>query len=159
MQLRELPRGGQLSIKGNIVNVPADVNNTVRVLPRNMDDSETIPLKFKRSLNFKGYISFERIRPEKILLAAKWLVTNSSLFQNEGIIFDDHWSATPAQESFPDPLDTNSNGQYAQSSREFKEKSTTEDEWTENDEMHHHRPSNIVRVLLDKIFAGCQETS
>ena len=26
MQLRELPRGGQLSIHGNVVNVPADVN-------------------------------------------------------------------------------------------------------------------------------------
>ena len=29
MQIRELPRGGQLSIHGNVVNVPADVNSTV----------------------------------------------------------------------------------------------------------------------------------
>lgn len=30
MQLRELPRGGQVSIRGNIVNVPADVNSTIK---------------------------------------------------------------------------------------------------------------------------------
>ena len=34
MQVRELPSGGQLSIHGNVVNVPADVNSTVSVLPR-----------------------------------------------------------------------------------------------------------------------------
>ena len=31
MQLREMPRGGQINLKGNIVNVPADVNNTKTV--------------------------------------------------------------------------------------------------------------------------------
>ena len=29
MQIRELPRGGQMGLKGNVVNVPADVNKTV----------------------------------------------------------------------------------------------------------------------------------
>ena len=29
MQIHELPRGGQLSVHGNVVNVPADVNSTV----------------------------------------------------------------------------------------------------------------------------------
>lgn len=48
MKIRELPRGGQLGIKGNVVNVPADVNKTVRLIPRNMNESETIPVKFKR---------------------------------------------------------------------------------------------------------------
>lgn len=65
MQIRELPRGGQLGLKGNVVNVPADVNKTVKVIPRNLNESETIPVKFKRSLNIKIYIAFERVRPEK----------------------------------------------------------------------------------------------
>jgi hypothetical protein len=30
----QAPRGGQLKITGNVVNVPADVNNTVNMLPR-----------------------------------------------------------------------------------------------------------------------------
>ena len=34
MQVCELPSGGQLSIHGNVVNVPADVNSTVSILPR-----------------------------------------------------------------------------------------------------------------------------
>jgi len=33
MQICELPRGAQLSIHGNIVNVPTDVNSTVHCLP------------------------------------------------------------------------------------------------------------------------------
>ena len=33
MQIRELPRGGQLSIHGNVVNVPADVGSTVNTSP------------------------------------------------------------------------------------------------------------------------------
>lgn len=46
MQIRELPRSGQLGLKGNVINVPSDVNLTVRALPRNMNDYETIPAKF-----------------------------------------------------------------------------------------------------------------
>ena len=38
MQVRELPSGGQLSIHGNVVNVPADVNSTVSVLPRPINE-------------------------------------------------------------------------------------------------------------------------
>lgn len=30
MQIRELPRGGQLGLKGNVINVPSDVNLTVK---------------------------------------------------------------------------------------------------------------------------------
>lgn len=52
----QLPRYGQLSISGNIVNVPADVKSTVT-------EDETILLKFQRSLNFNHFVSFERIRP------------------------------------------------------------------------------------------------
>ena len=48
MQVRELPSGGQLSIHGNVVNVPSDVSSTVNILPRTMDESATIPIKLKR---------------------------------------------------------------------------------------------------------------
>ena len=47
MQVRELPRGGQLSIHGNVVNVPADVNSTVSILPQPISESQTIPIKLK----------------------------------------------------------------------------------------------------------------
>jgi len=45
MQLRKLPRGGQLSIHGNIVNVLSDVNSTIHCLPRPLREPQTIPIK------------------------------------------------------------------------------------------------------------------
>ena len=47
MQIRELPRGGQLSVHGNVVNLPADANSTVGTLPRSINESQTIPIKLK----------------------------------------------------------------------------------------------------------------
>ena len=38
----QAPRGRQLKIHGNIVNVPADVNNTVSMLPRLPRETATI---------------------------------------------------------------------------------------------------------------------
>jgi len=91
MQLREKPRGGQLSITGNVVNVPADVTSTVKILPRLISEDETIGLKFKRRLSFKHHVAFERIRPNKVIAAANWLVENSALFRNEGIEVNHNW--------------------------------------------------------------------
>jgi len=48
--LCELPRGGQLSIHGNVVNVPADVNSVVNTLPKPINESQTIPIKLKSKL-------------------------------------------------------------------------------------------------------------
>lgn len=91
MQLREMPRGGQVSMKGNIVNVPADVSGTIKSLPRMIDENETIMLKLKRKLSYKHHVTFENIRPNKVFQAAKWLVRNSLLFRNEGIVVNDTW--------------------------------------------------------------------
>lgn len=91
MQLREKPRGGQLSISGNVVNVPADVTSTVKKLPRLLSEDETISLKFKRNLSFNHCVAFERIRPHKVFAAATWLVENSELFQQEGIQVNFDW--------------------------------------------------------------------
>ena len=42
--IRELPNGGQLSMHGNVFNVPADVISTVSTLPRSIDESQTSPI-------------------------------------------------------------------------------------------------------------------
>ena len=70
MHIRELPSGGQLSIHGNVVNVPADVNSTVSVLPRTINGSHTIPIKVKRRLSYEHHYQFQNIRPSKVLEAA-----------------------------------------------------------------------------------------
>ena len=47
MQICELPGGGQLSIHGSAVNVPADVNSSVSALPRSIDELKAICIKLK----------------------------------------------------------------------------------------------------------------
>ena len=42
MQVRELPRGRQYSVNGNVVNVPVDSQPVVNVLPRPFDENEII---------------------------------------------------------------------------------------------------------------------
>lgn len=97
MQLVEKPRGGQKSLRGNVVNVPSDVNSTVTVLPRTLADSETIQVKFKRKRSFKHSVLHEAIRPNKCIKALQWLLHNSVLFQNEGISLNADWSIETEQ--------------------------------------------------------------
>ncbi|XP_071855533.1 uncharacterized protein [Apostichopus japonicus] len=92
MQMRELPRGRQMSIKGNVVNVPADVSTTVRTLPRRLDDGQTIPVKFKRKLSYKHSVDSQNVTPKKVVDAAKWLVTNSQLYRDEGVTVQETWT-------------------------------------------------------------------
>lgn len=47
MQIYEKCRGDQLAVKGNVVNVPVDVDKTIKKLPRMLNDNYTIPLKLK----------------------------------------------------------------------------------------------------------------
>jgi hypothetical protein len=49
-KIMQAPRGRQLKITGNVVNVPADICNTVNMLPRLPQDTGTIKVKLKRRL-------------------------------------------------------------------------------------------------------------
>ena len=49
MQIRALNSGGKFSLKGSVVNVPVEIEPTIRALPRLQDESETIPVKLKRT--------------------------------------------------------------------------------------------------------------
>ena len=72
----QAPRGNQLKIKGNI-NVPADINNTVKMLPQLPEESGTIKVQIKRQLQYKSSAPSLNVRPFKILQAANWLTNNS----------------------------------------------------------------------------------
>jgi hypothetical protein len=66
MQIRQLPRGGQRSISGNIVNVPTKVSRIVKtLLPRTENETECIAVKLKRKLSYTHHYSYEYIRPQK----------------------------------------------------------------------------------------------
>ena len=88
-KLMQAPRGNQLKIKGNIANVPADVNNTVNVLPRLPQESGTVKVQLKRRLQYKSSALSLNVRPYKILQAANWLAANSNLYREHGISFSE----------------------------------------------------------------------
>ena len=159
MQVRELPSGGQLSIHGNVVNVPADVNSTVSVLPRPINESQTIPIKLKRRFGYKHHYQFQNIRPTKVLEAAQYLVRNSEIFKNEGIqVMDnyvsntvhneDEWSEFISEEvKNTDDLSDQFNFQSVEKAETVTCNDTidndTDDEWCETTE----QPSGVMDTL------------
>ena len=90
-KIYQAPRGGQLKITGNVVNVPADVNSTVNMLPRLTDDTRTIKVQLKRRLQYNSSALSLNIRPNKVMQAAAWLVNTSPLYQDHGITIDENW--------------------------------------------------------------------
>ena len=167
MQVKQLPRGGQLNLKGNIVNVPADVNATVRQLPRLMDNLETIPVKLKRKLSYKHCVAFEQIRPVKILEAARWLVQNSQLFKNEGIEVNNCWldsaeaslhdsetadASANVDETTGERLSAQTESQDLQVSKNPESTNSTSDEWTEDDNFHNRLTGNTDTMLQPMDF-------
>ena len=75
MQLHELPRGRQLSMHGNIVNVPTNVTSTVK----------------QCHFNCGHHYQFQTVRPANIITAVRWLVENSAVYREEGIAVNNDW--------------------------------------------------------------------
>ena len=90
-KIMQAPRGKQLKINGNIVNVPADITNTVSMLPRLPDETGTIKVNLKRRLQYQSSALSLNVRPHKVVQAANWLVENSSLYRDEGITSNQNW--------------------------------------------------------------------
>ena len=91
MQIRELPRGGQYSLKGNVINVPVDIQPTINSLPRPMDENFTVAIQLKKKLSYKKVDFKENVRPLRVLSALHWLMKNSELYKRSGIVVDDNW--------------------------------------------------------------------
>ena len=140
-KIYQAPRGGQLKISGNVVNVPADVNSTVNMLPRLADDTCTIKVQLKRKLQYKSSALSLNIRPNKVMQAAAWLVNTSTLYQDQGITIDENWlrevqnSLDEANISSAIPNDTDS--QTVENS--------VEDEWSEDET---EIPAGVTDTML-----------
>lgn len=63
MKILSLPKGAQHGLKGQVVLVPSNVQQTVSSLPRNTSDSQIIALHLKRRLSDKATFSKQYIRP------------------------------------------------------------------------------------------------
>ena len=91
MQIRELPRGGQYSLKGNVINVPVNIQPTVSCLPRPMDENFTIAVQLKKKLSYKKVDFKENVGPLRVLTALHWLVNKSELYKRSGVEIDVNW--------------------------------------------------------------------
>ena len=67
-KLMQAPRGKHFKINGNIVNVPADVTNSVSLLPRLPNEACSIKVNLKRKLQFKSSAFSFNVRPHKVCL-------------------------------------------------------------------------------------------
>ena len=126
MQIRELPRGGQYSLKGNVINVPVDIQPTINCLPRPMDENFTVAIQLKKKLAYKKVDFKENVRPLRVLSALHWLMNNSQLYKKSGIVVDESWF----QEVTKSSEDTVR--EFFEVSKESKVKNNTEGEIQEH---------------------------
>ena len=86
-KLMQAPRAKQFKI----INVPADVTNTVNTLQRLPQETGTIKVQLKRRLQYKNSALSLNVRPYKVFQAAGWLTSNSTLYREQGVLFNKNW--------------------------------------------------------------------
>ena len=91
MLLRDHPVGGQTFVRGNFVNVPVDIAPTVNTLPRYLNESEIVTIKFKRKIQYKRCEFKENIRPMVVWKALSYLLKESPLYKEANIQVDTSW--------------------------------------------------------------------
>ena len=64
-----LPRGRQRLIRGNVVCVPSEVQETVNALPRLRSESQVMRVKLKRRLSYRGHQLFQTVTWSKLVSA------------------------------------------------------------------------------------------
>lgn len=77
----------QLGIKGGVVNIPVEINEMLKILPRKFDDMQVIQLALKRKLSHKTTYKCEIIRPAYLCDALKYLIT-TPLYKKHKIEID-----------------------------------------------------------------------
>lgn len=73
MQIKSIGFEKQYGLRGQIVNVPIDIDSTVTALPRNVEDSFVIELHIKRKMNYKSDYMCESVRPMLLYKAGQFL--------------------------------------------------------------------------------------
>ena len=74
LRCKELGWDHQKGLKGNVVNVPINVKDTLtKILPRQASETSTVQLNIMRKMDYKNPYKFEKISPYKIMRALKYL--------------------------------------------------------------------------------------
>ena len=88
MMLRDHPVGGQTFVRGNFINVPVNITPTVNTLPRSLNETETVAIKFKRKKQYKKCEYKETIQPMAVWKALDYLLKESPLCKEANIQVD-----------------------------------------------------------------------
>ena len=97
MHIQVLPSGGQKSLKGNVINVPADIHETIFMLPRHINDQGTVSVRLKRRLQYRGVYRDSNVRPAKVLDALKYLKDISTYYQASNLQISYSWLSETIQ--------------------------------------------------------------
>ena len=87
MKIFSRPRGGQYASKGAVVNVPSNIDHTLKILPRPANDNCLLAVDLKRRTTDKTTYLSRYIRPKLVHEFAEWLCLQP-LYVSEGIIYD-----------------------------------------------------------------------
>ena len=110
------------------------MSHTVSILPRLQSQTATIKVNLKRKLQYKSSALSLNIRPHKVVQAAKW--TNSSLYRDEGIVFDSDWINKYGIEATQCDNDDNDNNLQSQSDENNASSDITGVNLDDNDELN-----------------------
>ena len=81
---------GQFGLKGNVVNVPVSVDKMISILPRQMNETQTIQIKLMRMMKFKTPYLYENVRPRLIYEAIMFL-KETDLYKKHNIEISENW--------------------------------------------------------------------
>ncbi|CAF4150717.1 unnamed protein product, partial [Rotaria magnacalcarata] len=87
MVIRTLGFCKQFGLKGNLVNVPMNVDTNVSILPRSFSDTHTIQLKIMRQMKNKNAFMQELYKDEGIVISNDWIKEYSN--ERENFIVND----------------------------------------------------------------------
>ena len=88
-QMRSNILGCRTVVRGNVVNIAADIVPTMNKLPCGMNELDTISATYKRKLEYKKCEFHENVRPFVVWRAAHYLIENSCVFKD----LDTDWFA------------------------------------------------------------------
>ena len=153
MQIRELPRGGQYSVRGNVVNVPVDIQPTLAALPRPLDENITVAVKLKKKMSYQSYTYSENVRPLRVLVALHWLMKHSVLYKDSNVDIDENWIkqvTESAEEVVNEFVSTTSHNEYEDRvNMETHEELDTTDKTNTEDSLHGQTSPNDVHSRSD----------
>ena len=89
MKIRSLPAGGQRGIRGAVVNVPIDAQESCLKLPRNIPDLGVLKVKIKRDVSHKTVVLVDDVDPKKCINVLIWLKKHNPLYTFT--VLNDDW--------------------------------------------------------------------